>query len=462
LKSARKKARVAEKGKGAPKKTDAKAQTKGSGTETKTADLGQLTFAKDIAPILVANCAGCHKPGGAGVRRGKLDLTTFEKLQKGTSDQKKVVVAGKPEESHLVLRIKGEEVPRMPLGRNTVLSDEAIAKIEQWVKAGAQLEAGVDPKAAMESYASTPEQMRRQGLAKMPEKERIKLVEAEGLKRWKQANPKLKPEVIPGDHFVIFSTLPKDRASSTLKPLEKQYTHLKRLLGSPAMDWVEPVSLYVFPSRNDFVEFVRSVEGHEADADTQSSAKLGIPQPYVAVVDPAGGKKEEPATRRRAKGKRGEDRDSTGSDRSLLGVLTEALGSGAVVAAGNPPRWLREGIGTFLASRVDRVESSNPYYRHLRKTALANYEQGWQTKGNEAMGEGSQIAAEDLHAVGFALVEAMLTSELQQGFPAFVKGMLQGAAKLDEILKEVYDYANREDFLRDTGEWVADHYGQPQ
>jgi hypothetical protein len=383
-------------------------------------------------------------------------LTSFEKLKEGTRDHK-VIMPGKPDQSHLVLRIKGEEKPKMPQGANRILSDEAVAKIEQWVKSGARLEEGVDPKAALESYASTPEQLRLRELAKKPAAERDKLVETEGLKRWKQANAKLKPEMVRGEHFIIFSNLSRDRAASTLKVLEAQHAHLKRLLGSPAMDWIEKVSLYVFTTRNDFIEFVRTVEGHDIDAAVSSTGKLSIPQPYLAVVDPAGGKKEEPVSRRRAKSKRGEERDGTGPDRTLLGLLTEALGSSAVASAGNSPRWLREGIGTYLASRV---EPGSPYYQHLRKTALANYQQGWTTKANETLGEGTQIAAEDLHAIGFALVEAMLTaSELRQGFPAFVHGMLQGSSKLDEMLEKVYQ-AQRDGFLEDTGDWVAARYGE--
>ena len=38
------------------------------------------------------------------------------------------------------------------------------------------------------------------------------------------------------------------------------------------MDWVEKVSVYVFSTRKDFVEFVRTVETREIDADTVSSA----------------------------------------------------------------------------------------------------------------------------------------------------------------------------------------------
>ena len=234
-------------------------EIQGHGGRGRTSDgNGELLFSQDIAPILVANCIRCHSGEGAGVRRGKLDLSTFEKMQKGTPDDK-VIVPGKPEASHLVLRIKGEETPPMPQGNNNRLAAEAIAKIERWVKDGAKPDSRVDPKAAMESYAASPVQSRKRQIAKLPAAERDKNVEAEGRKRWKQANPKLNPEIATSDrdHFMIFSNLPKEKANTTLRAMELQYGHLKRLLGTEATDWPEKLSVYIFASKKDLIEFVR-------------------------------------------------------------------------------------------------------------------------------------------------------------------------------------------------------------
>jgi mono/diheme cytochrome c family protein len=454
-KAARKKSRPSD------KKTSKKADTpatKDTATPATAADTGPLKFSQDIAPILVANCTGCHSGNGQGLKRGKLDLTSFATLIKGSAAHP-VVVAGKPDESSLVLRIKGEETPRMPQGGNRVLSDEAIAKIEQWVKSGATLDKGIDAKVAMETYAANPDQVLRRQMAKLSPQERDKKVEQVGLARWKQAGDKLKaPEIVHGDHFILFSNLPKERAGKDLKILEKQYGYLKSLLGSPTMDWVEKVSLFVFARKADFVEFVRTVESREVDADTVSTAKLTGAQPYVAAFDPLEGKKEEPAPRRKARSKRG-DEISAGPDRTLAGVITEALGSAAVASAGEPPRWLKEGIGAFLASQV---EPRSPYYRQLRQNAFAKFQQGWETKASEALGGSDKLAADDVRALSFALVESMWSSELRQGFPTFVNGMLGGAGKLDEMLKKVYDYSSRNDFLVDTGDFVATKYGQDQ
>jgi mono/diheme cytochrome c family protein len=453
-KAARKKARLPEKG--ASKKADAKSKGD-SAAAKKGAGAGGLTFSQDIAPILVANCGGCHSKDGAGLRRGKLDLTSFETLQKGRPDHK-VIVPGKPEESHLVLRIKGEEEPKMPQGANNALSADAIAKITRWVKEGAKLDAGVDPKAAMASYAAGPDQLRKKQLAQMPQQERDKQVIEAGLARWKQSGAKQKAEVVPGRHYILFSNLPGDRASSTVKAMEGPYNHLGRLLGTSAMDWPEKVSLYVFNSNNEFVEFVRSVEGRDVDSqEPRFSVRFNVPHPYIAALDPSGGKKEEPA-RRRSRAKKSDEAEDAGPERSLLGLLTEGLGEGSVTVAGNAPRWLREGLGAYLASAV---EPRSPYYNQLRRSALEDVRQGWQTRGTQAMGD--QLPPEELRAVGFALVECLTKHEyFGQRFPNFLHGMLEnGPGGLDEVLKGVYE-GTREEFLNATEAWMVNAYGQSQ
>jgi hypothetical protein len=178
------------------------------------------------------------------------------------------------------------------------------------------------------------------------------------------------------------------------------------------------------------------------------------------VVDPTGGRKEEPAGPRRKGGsRRGAEPEVGGGemDRSLAGLLTEALGTGVLAATGNTPRWLSGGFGSYMSAQV---EPRSQYYHQLRQTAFANFDQGWRTKANEAMGGGDQTTADAVHAVGFALVEAMM-SGMRQGFPDFLKGMAQGGDKLDEVLQMVYG-GSREEFLDGTGEWVASHYGRLQ
>src|SRR5437868_6669728 len=84
------------------------------------------SFAKDVAPVLATNCAGCHS---AGVKMGKLDLGNFDEL-------KRVIVPGKSAESRLYLLITGKAQPAMPLGGKPLAEGE-ISIIQRWIDAGA-------------------------------------------------------------------------------------------------------------------------------------------------------------------------------------------------------------------------------------------------------------------------------------------------------------------------------------
>ncbi|MFN7994658.1 MAG: c-type cytochrome domain-containing protein [Bryobacteraceae bacterium] len=91
------------------------------------------SFAKDVAPILAANCSGCH---AGNVKMGSLDLDTFEGLQKG-GHHGAVIAPGKSDESRLYLMITGKETPGMPLNGKK-LADGDVETIRKWIDAGAK------------------------------------------------------------------------------------------------------------------------------------------------------------------------------------------------------------------------------------------------------------------------------------------------------------------------------------
>jgi hypothetical protein len=441
-KSAKKKSRTK---KGMPKKEES-AET--APANPAPANDNGLKFSADIAPILVNNCTRCHDG-----KKKAFDMTSFEMLMKGAKSGK-VIAPGTPDESHLVLRIKGEETPKMPQGGNNNLSEEAIAKIELWVKEGARLDPGIDPKAPMAKYAASPEMLRKAALAKLSPEERDKAVEKVGLERWKKGNSKSTPDVTPSAHFLLFSNLPKERATATLKVLEQKYTQLKALLGPSALDWPEKTSLYVYNDRNSFVEFTRNVENRDVEQDTLGTAKFGVQEPYVAVADPLGGKEETPVstTRRTGRSRKSEDEESTSAERSLSSLLTENLASGVLSNAGKPPQWMTLGFGAYLASTTD---PRSPYTQRLRRSAYQQAELGWNRKALDALGD--QTKPEDIRAVGFAINEWLAASS-KNAYPAFVQGILAGGDKLDDVIQNVLG-GTREEFLAYSGQWVARYGG---
>jgi WD40 repeat protein len=90
-------------------------------------------FDKDIAPILAANCIGCH---AGSVKMGSLDLDTHESLMKGGTHGE-IVVPGKSAESRLYLMVAGKMAPMMPLSGKSLAAGE-IEAIRKWIDAGAK------------------------------------------------------------------------------------------------------------------------------------------------------------------------------------------------------------------------------------------------------------------------------------------------------------------------------------
>jgi hypothetical protein len=449
-----------------PSKVKAKKSAKGSAKKADTAkkaevaDAGDdkaLKFSKDIAPILAGNCTNCHNPTQ---KRGKFDMTSFQKLMGGSAAQK-VIEPGKPDLSLLILKVRGEQTAggKMPPGQRN-LAPETIAKLEEWIKAGAMLDKGIDPTATLDSIAPSPEARRRAELAKLSVEERDKKVTEVGMERWKKASAKTTPTVTTGKNFLIFSNLPGPRAERLAKAMEGQRTILGGWLGQSAgaLAGLEKISLYVFNDSSSYVEFVRSLENREVEPGTEGHGRLDVEQPYIAAIDPLnGGEESLPAAsgRKTSKSKKAQAEEANdGPDRTLVGIVSENLAASALNAGGKPPRWLSYGLGAFLASRVDPKGSN--YYRKLREEAVGQYALGWGTKANEVLGD--EGAPETIRGVGFSLCEC-LSSSAPAIFPEFVQGMLQGKEKLDEVIRGCFgDETTREQFLEQWGGFVASRY----
>ncbi len=437
---------------------DGMAKGKGAAPKAAPAD-GMLSFKSDIAPIIVANCVGCHSGNGAGLRNGRLDLTTFEKMMAG-GKRGKDIISGDPDESTLVKMITGQETPKMPPNNGQRgFSDEAAEKISLWVKQGARLDAGLSATDPMAKYAATLEDLRRAELAKLSPEARENMAVETGRERWKKAS-KVEPEVTStkNGHFLLFSNLPKERANKVLATLETQFANINKFLSAPRTNVLNPgerISLYVFKDTVSFVEFVRSNENQEVEAGEQARAKLGVESPYLVAVDPALGGEEAVVAAPKKSSKRKKAEEPTGPDRTLAAVLTEQLAQAAALKAGKPPRWVALGFGAYLASKID--PPSSKYYLALRKETSLNFQKGWQAKASEALG--GEATTETTRAIGFGLIEWMAANTSPIVIANFLQTMLDGQGKLDDAIHNCL-YLNREEFLNNSGLWLAERYGR--
>ena len=99
----------------------------------------QVSYSRDVEPILERHCKGCHMPGQAGYVVSGFELRDYETLMRGTQ-YGPVVLPGDPLTSVLVMLIEGRADPslRMPHGDAKPLEAADIATIRRWVEQGAK------------------------------------------------------------------------------------------------------------------------------------------------------------------------------------------------------------------------------------------------------------------------------------------------------------------------------------
>ncbi|MEO8332356.1 MAG: c-type cytochrome domain-containing protein [Gallionella sp.] len=108
-------------------------------TTTPALAMAEVSYKKDIRPILDDYCLNCHKPGGKGYKKSGLDMRTYKSLMKGTKFGT-VIKPGDSYTSILVQAVEGRVHPsiKMPYGMNGGLAKDKIELLRKWVQQGAK------------------------------------------------------------------------------------------------------------------------------------------------------------------------------------------------------------------------------------------------------------------------------------------------------------------------------------
>ena len=109
-----------------------------------------VDYAKQVAPILSQNCAGCHSVA-KGKIKGKFAVDRLD-------DMKKQVKAGQPDASSLVVSITlpADDDDAMPPKDKSRVPAAQIALIKQWIAEGASFDGKTPPPATAAAPAATP------------------------------------------------------------------------------------------------------------------------------------------------------------------------------------------------------------------------------------------------------------------------------------------------------------------
>lgn len=107
----------------------------------------QVSYTRDIVPIMEEYCIDCHENPDAD---GNYDVTTVANLLAAGDKAGPGVIPGDPDNSSIVKYIRGQLKPRMPK-KEDALSEETLHTIRLWIAAGA-----IDDSAAAAPAESTP------------------------------------------------------------------------------------------------------------------------------------------------------------------------------------------------------------------------------------------------------------------------------------------------------------------
>jgi hypothetical protein len=101
------------------------------------ADEHAPSFERDVAPLLVKHCLGCHN---AGELAGGLDLSSWGKLSVGGDSGAPAITPGDLDASYLVDRLRAGDMP--PEGKGAPVPAEEAKRLEAWIASGEVWPAG--------------------------------------------------------------------------------------------------------------------------------------------------------------------------------------------------------------------------------------------------------------------------------------------------------------------------------
>lgn len=301
---------------GAPAAPPTRRQTPPPAEPTReSTDAATVSFAVDVAPVLVERCNDCHVLNN----RGNLRFATFQQLLRSDA-----VTAGAPDRSSLVRHLRGDDTPRMPMNAPP-LPEEQIEKIATWIREGARF----DGANADDPLTRTTAVVRAR-LATTEELNAIRLEEAR--RHWRLALPDEKMETHTTDRFAVAGAVPQAVLRQVADAAESAAEQSLAFLGGKPGDRLgkSRLTLFVFDHPIDYSEFALMVEKRKLPQGAQGHAQHDPVAPYACLVV----------------GRDAEEVDPVVVLRQVTSLsVSERTG-------GKAPRWLADAAGRAAAAKT--------------------------------------------------------------------------------------------------------------
>ncbi|MFG0264806.1 MAG: c-type cytochrome domain-containing protein [Rhodopirellula sp. JB055] len=352
-----------------------------------------VSFSKDVDPLLVENCTGCHLD--AMQTRGGLRMDTLAQMLRG-GDSGSVMQPGDGEASLLVQKLRGSAGARMPAGGRPPLSDSDIELISTWISEGAKVDEAlvqtpmkvVTAQAWLDAAASPEVSERRAEIAEAD----FRLAGADMSRLQQQVS----------DHFAVWGDVSPATLKAVAESAEAALTQARKFLpradGTPEDFFHGKASIYVLAKRYDYSEFAKMVEGRSVPSDWQSHWKYDGIRAYVAVVASERATEEEIAQR-----------------------VMAPVASLAVVSRGEAvPRWFAEGLGTAISGG----ETKRDRNENMRRQAELVTAVGSLKSGKDFLN--GKLPPERADRMAVAIAESLLSRQNRRGLDAVLRNLQAG------------------------------------
>jgi hypothetical protein len=289
---------------------------------------GEVSFAADVAPFLLKQCAGCHD---ATQPESNLSMVTLERLLRGGRGGSPIV-SGKGADSLLIKKIKGTgiEGQRMPLGKPP-LADDVIATIEKWIDQGVKLDM-LTPQAELETLAAAGRSQ------KLSHDDLKKVRFQEGNSLWNRAISDEKPAAISRGDVLVLGNLSATKTEELADAAEAVEARLREeIMGGKSPLIKGGIVVYGFAKSYDLSSFWQTVFSDDRPKGVTAGGGVLGDVVYAAVVPPTGGKDS------------GGKNDAEANARVLL---AEQMTSASLLGRG-VPAWFAKGAGRAVAMKFE-------------------------------------------------------------------------------------------------------------
>ena len=346
-----------------------------------------VSFASDVAPILIANCNGCHYNATRVV--GGLQFNMFSQILKG-GDNGNIIVPGKPDESLIIRKLRGMEGARMPMGRPE-LPDAQIQLVATWIKEGATFD-GQNKDAKLDQVvgkAFAASATHRELMAKRMQRTREK---------WKIAAPKGEADEAIDQQFHVIGNIGEESAKALLAQANTAANQIRKMF---KVTGKEPlirggITIFALKHRYDYSEFGKMIESRALPSEWSSHWRSEVLDSYVAIVfDKA---------------------ESKINETSLLQQITSLWMS----SHEGVPRWFADGAGRqALAITVGAKDARvQPWLMRMPESME-------QMKNLKSLLDGS-MNDEASAIIGFGVIRTMYDAKMKTKYETIVRSLASG------------------------------------